>query len=96
MAIAVAVKGHQHLCPRVSGNTPHIGGPITQGENALTVNGIPVALKGHKCSCQVGGDDTLVQGNLSLTVNGVAVILQGAATAHGGKVIQGDASLTIA
>jgi uncharacterized Zn-binding protein involved in type VI secretion len=79
-----------------SGNTPHVGGPINQGDGVLTVNGIAVALKGHQCDCQVGGPDTLIQGHPSLTVNGIAVVLQGAATAHGGKVIQGDAALTVA
>ncbi|AXQ15459.1 MULTISPECIES: PAAR domain-containing protein [Shewanella] len=95
MGTPVALKGHQHICPMFSGNTPHVGGPINQGESALTVNGIPVALTGHKCDCQVGGPDTLVQGHPSLTVNGIAVVLQGASTAHGGKVIQGDAALTV-
>lgn len=95
MSTPVALKGHHHACPMVSGNTPHVGGPIQEGSDALTVNGVPVALKGHKCQCQVGGPDTLSQGHSGLTVDGTPVVLQGGSTAHGGVVTQGDGALTV-
>ncbi len=95
MATPIALKGHHHTCPMVTGNTPHVGGPITDGDSALTINGVPVALVGHACQCQVGGPDTLSQGHGGLTVNGTPVVLQGYATQHGGVVTQGDGALTV-
>lgn len=91
----VALKGHRHICPMVTGNVPHVGGPIIEGDGAFTVNGIPVALQGHRCSCQAGGDDVLIQGCSALTVNGIPVVLKGSATAHGGIVIEGSSALTV-
>ncbi|RBW48979.1 PAAR domain-containing protein [Marinobacter sp. F3R11] len=95
MGIPVSLKGHYHACPMFAGNTPHIGGAISEGDQGFTVNGVPVALKGHKCSCKVGGPDTLVQGSPGLTVNGVPVVLQGSTTAHGGVVLEGDPAVTV-
>lgn len=95
MATPVALKGHQHLCPMVTGKTPHVGGAINQGDSAFTVNGVPIALVGHGCDCQIAGPDAITQGASGFTVNGVAVALQGSATAHGGSVVQGDASVTV-
>ncbi|MCA0913203.1 MULTISPECIES: PAAR domain-containing protein [Marinobacter] len=96
MGIPVSLKGHYHMCPMFSGNTPHVGGGIAEGDGAFTVNGTPVALQGHKCNCKVGGPDTLSQGAPGLTVNGVPVVLQGSATAHGGVVLEGDPAVTVA
>ncbi len=95
MSTPVALKGHHHVCPMVTGNTPHVGGPVSEGAADFTVNGVPVALKGHKCQCQVGGPDTISQGHNALTINGIPVALQGSSTAHGGVVVQGDSTLTI-
>lgn len=96
MGIPVALKGHYHMCPMVTGTTPHVGGGITEGDGGFTVNGVPVALQGHKCQCAVGGPDTLTQGAAGLTVNGIPVVLQGGTTAHGGMVLQGDPAVTVA
>lgn len=95
MGIPVSLKGHFHACPMFAGNTPHVGGGISEGDQGFIVNGVPVALQGHKCSCKVGGPDTLVQGASGLTVNGTPVVLQGSTTAHGGVVLEGDPAVTV-
>lgn len=95
MGIPVSLKGHYHACPMFAGNTPHVGGGISEGDQGFTVNGVPVALQGHKCSCKAGGPDTLTQGAPGLTVNGIPVVLQGSATAHGGVVLEGDPAVTV-
>jgi hypothetical protein len=59
MGVPVALKGHQHVCPLPK----HVGGPIKEGHPGLTVNGIPVALVGHKCECKTGGPDIIAVGN---------------------------------
>jgi len=91
MGIPVALTGHQHLCPL----DEHIGGPIKDGDPTLTVNGITVALVGHRCECCKESPDIIIQGAAALTVNGIPVAVVGSATAHGGQVIQGDPTLTI-
>lgn len=91
MGIPVSLKGHQHICPL----DKHIGGPIQDGEPMLTVNGIPVALVGHRCECRKESPDIITGGTPLLTVNGIQVALVGSPTAHGGKVIEGDPTLTI-
>jgi len=96
MGTPVALKGHQHLCPMVTGVVPHVGGPIKQGDSNFTVNGVPIALQGHTAQCQAGGPDPLAQGAPALTVNGIPVMLQGGTTAHGGKIVQGDSGVTVA
>lgn len=95
MATPVALKGHYHECPVVSGKARHVGGKISQGDSALTVNGVPIALVGHTTDCEVGGPDTITQGASGFTVNGIAVALQGSATAHGGQIVEGDAGVTV-
>ena len=95
MAIPVSLKGHNHACPMFSGNTAHVGGAIAEGDEGLMINGVPVALQGHRCRCRAGGPDTLVEGAPDLTVNGVPVVLQGSKTAHGGIVTEGDPAVTV-
>lgn len=92
----VSLIGHHHTCPKNEpGPTPHVGGPISSGQSPCTVNGVPVAVIGDQCTCEVGGPDTIVSGNSAITIDGIPVALIGSDTAHGGKVIEGDAALTI-
>jgi uncharacterized Zn-binding protein involved in type VI secretion len=91
----ISLVGHNHTCPAYSGNTAHVGGPITSGNSALTVNGIPVALVGDTCSCEAGGPDTIISGTSALTINGIPAAMVGSSTAHGGQVVQGDSALTV-
>jgi uncharacterized Zn-binding protein involved in type VI secretion len=92
----VSLLGHYHTCPKVEpGPVPHVGGPITSGQSACTVNGKPVAVVGDTCSCQAGGPDTIVSGSASMTINGKPVAIVGSATVHGGVVVEGDPALTI-
>ena len=73
MGVPVALLGHQHVCAIPF----HVGGPIIQGDPALTVIGIPVALVGHKCVCAVGGPDSIATVSPFLTFNGIAVAVMG-------------------
>lgn len=91
----VSLVGHYHTCPKFEGNTPHVGGAINRGQSACTVNGIPVAVVGATCTCEVGGPDTIVTGHAALTINGKPVAIVGSQTAHGGVVVEGCDALTI-
>ena len=92
----IALVGHNHTCPMVTGNVSHVGGPISSaGSSACTVNGIPVALVGDTCICAAGGPDSIISGTPALTINGIQVAMQGSGTSHGGKISQGDPALTV-
>lgn len=92
---SIALVGHNHTCPARTHKTPHVGGPITSGSVTMTVNGIPIALVGDTCACNVGGPDTITSGSATVTVNGIPVALVGSTTAHGGVIVEGDSALQI-
>lgn len=92
---SIALVGHHHTCPARTHKTPHVGGPISSGNAAMTVNGVPVALVGDTCTCNVGGPDVIVSGNAAMTVNGIPVAQVGSTTAHGGVIVEGDSALQI-
>jgi uncharacterized Zn-binding protein involved in type VI secretion len=89
-----ATVGSNHTCPMCSGTTPHVGGPITQGEPNVLFNGKPVATMGSMCTC-VGPPDMVVQGNPTVLINGKAVACVGDMTAHGGVIASGEANIII-
>jgi len=92
---SISLLGHQHTCPAKCGKTPHVGGPISSGNSACTVNGIPIALVGDTCTCACGGPDSITSGSSALTINGIPAAMVGSSTAHGGVVVQGDGALTV-
>lgn len=49
---AIARLGDNVMCPLLYPNkAPHGVNPIVEGESSYLVNGIPVALEGHKTAC---------------------------------------------
>jgi uncharacterized Zn-binding protein involved in type VI secretion len=98
MSKAVALKGHNHICPLVDpGPKPHIGGPISSCQQSfVTFNGIPLALVGDKLTC-VGSssEDSIASGSSCVTINGIPVARIGDPTTHGGIIVGGEASLTM-
>ncbi len=90
MSSHVSLKGHNHLCPMVEpGPKPHVGGPISQTQTLVTVEGVPVAVVGDTCTCMVGGPDTISGGSLIVFIEGKAVARIGDPTAHGGRIVEG-------
>ena len=89
-----AIVGSNHTCPMCTGTTPHVGGPITQGEPNVLFNGKPVATMGSICTC-VGPPDTIVQGNPSVLINGKPIACVGDMTAHGGVIASGSPNIII-
>ena len=90
----IALKGHHHTCPEKCGGVPHVGGPITGGHDSVKINGVPVALVGDDCACSCA-TDTITTGSSLFTINGIPVAIVGSKTAHGGVVVDGDASVMI-
>ena len=84
-----------HICPMVTGVTPHIGGPIIgPGCPGVMVNGVPISVMGDMCVC-CGPPDTIVQGEPGILVNGKPIVLQGCMTAHGGIIPAGVPGVTV-
>ncbi|MFT7898843.1 PAAR domain-containing protein [Tenacibaculum ascidiaceicola] len=90
----VATLGSNHQCPMYSGSTPHVGGPITKGEQNILINGKPVATIGSMCTCNAG-IDTIVTGNPSILANGKPISCIGDMTAHGGTITAGESNVLV-
>lgn len=84
-----------HVCPMVTGYTPHIGGPIVgPGCSGVLVDGTPVSVMGDTCIC-CGPPDVVVQGYPGVLVDGTPVVVQNCMTAHGGIIPLGVAGVTV-
>lgn len=98
MSKAVALKGHNHVCPLVDpGPKPHVGGPISRCQQSfVTFNGIPLALVGDKLTC-VGSssEDSVASGSSCVTINAIPVARIGDPTSHGGVIVEGESGLTM-
>ncbi|MFC5047198.1 PAAR domain-containing protein [Aquimarina hainanensis] len=90
----VATQGSMHTCPMYSGTTPHVGGPIMQGEPNILVNNKPAATIGSMCAC-AGPPDTVAQGAPNVFFNGKPAACLGDMTAHGGVISSGEPNVLI-
>ena len=78
-----------HSCPQLTpGGTPHVGGPIVQGEPTVLVGGMPAATVGSLCTC-AGPPDSILVGSATVLFGGKPAARQGDATVHGGIVVMG-------
>jgi uncharacterized Zn-binding protein involved in type VI secretion len=61
----IARKGDKVDCPQTyPGGAPHGENLITEGESSCLIDGMPVALEGHKaeCGCALVGSVTVTHG----------------------------------
>ena len=84
-----------HICPMVTGMTPHVGGPVS-GPSAPTVliGGMPAAVMGDMCVC-VGPPDTIIMGSTGVFIGGKPAARLGDPTAHGGRIVVGCPTVLI-
>lgn len=91
----IATVGCMHVCPMVTGITPHVGGPIIgPGVPGVFIDGQPIAVLGDQCTC-VGPPDTIVTACPGVLVDGKPVVTVGSMTAHGGQVVTGVPGVSI-
>jgi uncharacterized Zn-binding protein involved in type VI secretion len=84
-----------HMCPAASGFIPHVGGPILPPcQPNVMIGGLPAARVGDMITC-VGPPDVLVQGSATVRIGGLPAARMGDATAHGGIVTGGCATVMI-
>ncbi|WDE08523.1 PAAR domain-containing protein [Thalassomonas viridans] len=94
MALPAATVTHMHLCPKVTGNVPHIGGPIVNGSPNVLIGNLPAARIGDTLVC-VGPPDKITQGSTGVFINGKGAARLGDGTAHGGKITEGNPTVLI-
>ncbi|EGX7689418.1 TPA: type VI secretion protein [Vibrio parahaemolyticus] len=94
MGKPAALIGSMHVCPKVTAKVPHVGGPVVGGSPNVKIGGLPAARKGDKLVC-VGPPDTVSEGSSSVFINGKPAARMGDGTAHGGKIVIGNPTVTI-
>ncbi len=77
-----------HTCPMVTGNVPHVGGPIITGEPTVIIGSMPAARVTDQCTC-VGPTDVIVRGSMTVYIGYQQAARIGDMTAHGGVIVQG-------
>ena len=81
--------GDMHTCPMVTGNVPHVGGPLGPlGSTNVFIGGMPAARVGDMAFC-TGPPDTITLGSTTVNINGMPAARMGDSTAHGGKIMAG-------
>lgn len=95
MGKPAATLTHFHVCPKVEpGPVPHVGGPIITASGNVLTGGLPAARKGDTLVC-IGPPDTINAGSSSVLINGKPAARLGDSTAHGGKIVVGNATVLI-
>lgn len=92
---AAARLNDMHVCPMVTGTTPHVGGPIMPpGEPTVLIEGMPAARVGDMALC-TGPPDTITAGSGTVFIGGKPAARMGDSTAHGGSIILGATTVLI-
>jgi len=92
---AAARLNDMHLCPMITGTTPHVGGPILPGSNTtVLIGGVPAACIGDMCTCS-GPPDSIIVGSATVMISGKPAARLGDSTVHGGTIIMGCTTVII-
>lgn len=95
MGLAAARITDMHVCPMVTGNVPHVGGPIQPpGEPTVLIGGVPAARMGDMAVCS-GPPDTITGGSATVLIGGKPAARMTDTTAHGGTIVAGLATVLI-
>ena len=74
---------------------PHVGGPIAgPGAATVLIGGLPAARVTDTAVC-VGPPDVIVNGSATILIEGLPAARVGDATAHGGTIASGCASVLL-
>lgn len=95
MGLPAARVTDTHVCPMVTGNVPHVGGPILPaGEPTVLIGGMPAARMGDMAVCS-GPPDTITGGSATVLIGGKPAARMTDTTAHGGTIVAGLATVLI-
>ncbi len=95
MGQPAASLGDNHVCPAFTGNTPHVGGAILNGDPTVLVGNKPAAVATNNCMCNASPPASIVAGSSTVLIGGKPAARLGDSTAHGGKIISGNATVII-
>lgn len=84
-----------HVCPMVTGSTPHVGGPILPpGSPTVLIGGLPAARVGDMATC-TGPPDSIISGSATVLIEGMPAARMGDSTVHGGTIVAGEPTVII-
>ena len=83
-----------HVCPKTTGQVPHVGGPIVKGAFTVLVCNMPAARVGDMAIC-VGPPDSIAKGSSSVIISGKPAARLGDRTKHGGVIVSGAPTVFI-
>jgi uncharacterized Zn-binding protein involved in type VI secretion len=87
--------GDMHTCPMSNGPVSHVGGPLMPpGMATVLIGGMPAARIGDMATC-VGPPDVIIAGSATVLIGNMPAARLGDATAHGGVITQGCATVLI-
>lgn len=93
--LPAARVGDMHVCPMVTGNVPHVGGPaLPPGAPTVLIAGMPALRMGDMLTC-TGPPDTVAAGSATVLIGGMPAARMGDSTAHGGAIIIGAPTVLI-
>ena len=85
----------QHVCPAVTGNVPHVGGPIVSPCCETVIIGGYYAARVTDMATCVGPPDTIVEGSKTVIIGGQNAARVDDSTAHGGSIVEGCETVVI-
>lgn len=87
--------GDNHTCPMINPDeSPHTGGPISEGEDTVLIGDAPAARCGDQATC-VGPTDVIVTGSCSVIIGNRSAAAIEDQTEHGGIIIEGESTVLI-
>ena len=90
-----ARAGDMHVCPMLTGQVPHVGGPaLPPGEPTVLIAGMPALRVGDMLTC-TGPPDAVVAGSGTVFIGGMPAARLGDSTAHGGTIVAGAPTVLI-
>jgi uncharacterized Zn-binding protein involved in type VI secretion len=87
--------GDNHVCPKVEGVVPHVGGPVLTGSADVLIDSLPAARATDDAFCAVGGPDKIAQGCGTVLINSLFAARTTDLCVHGGALMAGSASVAI-
>jgi uncharacterized Zn-binding protein involved in type VI secretion len=84
-----------HTCPMLNPDeSPHTGGPITEGEGQVLIGNSPAARCGDHATC-VGPTDVVITGSDSVLIGYRPAAAFGDKTEHGGFIAEGEPTVLL-
>ncbi len=94
MGKPAAFLGSLHVCPKVTGVVPHVGGPTIGMAVTVLVAG-PPAVNTNNMSVCVGPPDKVAVGSATVMAQGKPMVRMGDLCGHGGKIVIGSPTIIV-